>query len=98
MSRRAEKSHDRLQQLADEWQRPSGGSKADWADMDAEIMRDAVAAITSVGDAILFGYTEDLGACTIVVFSGGKSKKFYERDMEIVAQLLNRLGRWSEKP
>lgn len=66
--------------------------------MDAEIMRDAVAAITSVGDAILFGYTEDLGACTIVVFSGGKSKKFYERDMEIVAQLLNRLGRWSEKP
>lgn len=96
MSRRAEKPVDRLQALADEWQRPDSATKADWASIDAEVLRDAVAAITSTGDAVLFGYTADLGSCTVVVFSGGKSKKFYERDMDVVAMLLNRLGKWSE--
>jgi len=48
--------------------RPIGRETADWASVDAEAIRTAIAALGSIGGAIRYGYTRDGGAYAIGVY------------------------------
>lgn len=48
--------------------RPTRGEAADWASIDAEAIRDAVAALGSIGGAIRYGYTRDGGAYAVGIY------------------------------
>jgi hypothetical protein len=50
-------------------------------DVDAELLRDTVAAVTGDGDAIMFGRTTDGGALSVSVYSGGRRAVVYFTDV-----------------
>lgn len=59
-----------------------------WADVQPELIVDAVQAVTGVGDAIMFSVTTDGGAYSVTVMSGGKSDKAWPKTAEACAEVL----------
>lgn len=71
---------------------PTGTSKAlSYSDIDAALLFDAVVAVTSVGDAIVFARTADGGAFSIRVLSGGQATKWWPDDVDGCNLLLQGL-------
>jgi len=65
------------QAIAERRARRKIGVVADWRQCDGDVLSRAVAAVTSSGAALLFGYTRDGGAYSIVFLNGGVQKKEY---------------------
>jgi hypothetical protein len=51
--------------------------KCDWADVDASKIRDAVAAVVAVGDALILAGTPDGGSFAITILTGGPPLKHH---------------------
>lgn len=58
------------------------------ADISATVMRDAIAAVLTQGDAILLGCTRDGGAVAIALYSGEAVDKMYASTPEEVQELF----------
>lgn len=58
------------------------------SDVDAELLRDTVAAINADGDAIMFGRTSDGGALSVSVYSGGRRAVVYFTDVDALQNAL----------
>jgi hypothetical protein len=59
---------------------------ADWGGVSAELLREAIQAITQHGAAIRFGYTRDMGAYAIGFYENGSSETEYvppSEDMDL---------------
>jgi len=54
-----------------------GGNTADWAGVDAELLKRTVAAVCVTGDAIRLGYTRDGGAYAVALLHNGESHTDY---------------------
>lgn len=61
---------------------------ADWGSADAQLLSDAIAAVTQHGYAIRFGYTRDGGAFAIGVIGDGEPYTDYVRPNESVDAYL----------
>jgi hypothetical protein len=78
--------------------RPSGTGRRDlstmprdtatWAEVDTQLLRDAVVAVADKGAAIQFGKTSDGGALSVRVYDGNDALKDYPRSLEDVEKSL----------
>lgn len=67
--------------------------KLTWMDADPEDLRDAIAAATEDGAAVLLSKTSDGGALLLQVIEGeGRKPKFYAADMAELNEVLFALG------
>lgn len=48
-----------------------------WACLDAQLLRDAICAVTARGDALMLGITSDGGAGVLTVLTGKERVKVY---------------------
>lgn len=62
---------------------------ADWATIDADCIRQAIAAVALSGGALRFGYTSDSGAYSIGIYGDGDPYTEYVRPTESVEDVLN---------
>lgn len=67
------------------WQATEG---VKWAEVDAALIADCIAAVTGASDAIMFACTSDGGAYSVTVMSGGRSVKAWPSDKDGVEALL----------
>lgn len=65
--------------------------KADWAEIPASLIIDAILAVTRVGDGITFSRTSDGGAFSLTILSGGKSAKVWPNTEEQCAEVLQQI-------
>lgn len=56
-----------------------GNAVADWATVDPQLIRDAIATVSIRGGALRFGYTSDGGAYALGVYGDGKPYTEYIR-------------------
>lgn len=61
---------------------------ADWATIDAEAIRTAIATVAAVGGALRFGYTSDGGAYAVGIYGDGDPYTEYVRPHESVEDVL----------
>lgn len=73
----------RLMELAKQQQ-----AKVSWADVDNQILRDSVVAVTGEGAAIMFGQTSDGGALSLLVLDGSEKIKQYPNSVESAESVL----------
>jgi hypothetical protein len=72
----------------------SGSGRAlSYGQIDGNLLRDCVEAITAAGDAILFGRTSDGGALSLHVLSNGSTIKLYPADASMLQESLESLIR-----
>lgn len=64
---------------------------ADWASVDADQIRNAIAAATSGGGAIRFGYTRDGGAYALGILGDGDPYTLYSGSGADVAATLQEI-------
>lgn len=57
-------------------------------DTDANLLRDCIDAVTTSGDAIMFGRTQDGGALSVAVYCGGKRAVAYFVDVDALQNAL----------
>ncbi len=62
--------------------------KFDWSQCDPRLMRDAIAAISSSGSAILLGATSDGGAGVAHIYTDGLADKNYVSSVEEANDLM----------
>lgn len=84
----------------DKWNRlveATGRSSVTWNDADPTMLRDAVAAATEDGAALLFAKTSDGGALVVKVINDKKSVPLYPAStqslhstLELIAQIANK--------
>lgn len=70
--------------------RPSGS--ANWGDVSAECLSDAIAWTAALGGALRFGYTRDGGAYAIGIYLDGEAETEYVRPDENIDQWLRDLA------
>lgn len=66
---------------------PSGQSVS-WSSISAELVSDAITAVTTAGDGISFSLSLSQEVYAIALLHQGKVKKFYDRDSEAVETYL----------
>jgi hypothetical protein len=59
-----------------------------WSDVDANVIRGAVDAVTRAGGAIMFGVTSDGGAYSLCILHGQDKLKEYSHDPQELTDLL----------
>lgn len=69
----------------------AGGGTADWTGVDANVIRDAIAAVSYRGGALRFGYTRDGGAYALGVYGDGKPYTIFIPPREDVEDYLRDL-------
>lgn len=65
-----------------------GAETADWSSVDANAIRDALAAWSQLGGALRLGYTSDGGAYAIGVYGDGEPYTIYIKPSENVEETL----------
>lgn len=91
MSRRDKTMDDWLTRALEESKNTVRPNIGTWSEVDAEVIRDLVYAVTSVGGALLFGMTADQGAMSVLVMHKDAKHRLYEADADTMTQLL---GQW----
>jgi hypothetical protein len=64
------------------------GKPVSLATVDAETMRDAIAAWTGLGHALTIGNTSDGGAVAVTLLAGGARKSKYFTDLALLEDFL----------
>jgi len=75
------------------------GKRADWAEVDAEALREAIASCAATGGALRLGYSRDGGAYAIGVYGDGDPYTLYvppsddiDAKMVEIGNAFNNLG------
>jgi len=71
--------------------RRGDGGTADWATVDSELIRDAIAAAAGVSGALRFGYSRDGGAYAIGVYGDGEPYTEYFRPSDDISGVLREI-------
>ena len=59
-----------------------------WGDVSADAIRETIAALTAVGDAIVFSRSYDAGVLVLTVLHGQERPKFYAKTVEEAESIL----------
>ena len=73
--------------------RAAPATPADWASIDAEAIREVIAAVGAIGGAVRFGYTRDGGAYALGLYGvEPQPTTLYFRPDEAVEGILRRIA------
>lgn len=59
-----------------------------WADVDSELLRNAVCVVTDCGDALSFAVNRNRTGGSVTVLSGGERPRFYAQDTDSAEAVL----------
>lgn len=68
------------------------GKQVSWGDVSPQVVASAVDALTSVGDAVMFGLTSDATAYVVQLFTEGERPRWYPATPEACEELLGMLA------
>lgn len=69
------------------------GEQFSWADVDAELMRNAITVATDAGDALSFAVNRGHTSGSVVVLSGSERPRFFAQSTVAAEQILQEIIR-----